>query len=61
MNMNIMKIMIFLDGNNVTPAGYQQFRGCFYGNQKLIDVPFPQKDVDNFFKNAEANISKYLR
>jgi hypothetical protein len=37
------------DGQHATVIGYTAFRGCLYGNKKLVDVPYPYSDVSAYF------------
>jgi hypothetical protein len=51
----------YLDDNLVTPLGWQGFRGCLYGNTKLVDVPFPQNDFDRYWKWVSDQTQNFTR
>jgi hypothetical protein len=49
------------DCQGATVAGYVAFRGCLYGNKKLIDVPYPYIDATQFFTLAQKKIPELER
>jgi len=49
------------DGQGATAAGYFAFRGCLYGNKKLVDVSYPYGDVTRFFAEAKQKITELQR
>ena len=46
-----------LEGQGSSVNGWAAFRGCLYGNKKLIDVSYPYSDVSLFFREAKQRIS----
>jgi hypothetical protein len=38
--------------------GWAAFRGCLYGNKKLVDVGYPYADAARFFLQADQNIEE---
>ena len=38
--------------------GWSAFRGCLYGNKKLVDISYPYADVSRFFFQADEHIAE---
>ena len=49
------------DGNGTGLAGFQEFRGCLYGNQKLVDVPPPQADLQAFSAASGLEMATHVQ
>lgn len=45
------------DGQGASVVGWAAFRGCLYGNKKLIDIPYPYVDVARFFADADQKVA----
>lgn len=45
-----------MDGNDIGLEGLQAFRGCLYGNNKLIHCPVPLRDLQAHIDQAQAVI-----
>jgi hypothetical protein len=46
------------DDQGSTVAGWSDFRGCLYGNKKLVEVPYPSSDVARFYQMADEKIAE---
>lgn len=40
------------DGNGIMLDGLRAFRGCLYGNKKLVEVPFANRDMAAILQKA---------
>jgi hypothetical protein len=45
------------DGQDATVVGWAAFRGCLYGNKKLVEIPYPYYDVTQFYQMADQKIA----
>jgi hypothetical protein len=45
------------DGQGASVMGWAAFRGCLYGNKKLVEVPYPYCDVARFYQEADQKIA----
>ena len=47
------------DGNHFSLDGYKGFFTCLYGNKKLVDVPFPEHDVNAFKTHVQSKLTGF--
>lgn len=50
------------DGNGIQIEGFKAIKGCLIGNQKLVDVPFPHRDIEvRSTNNQDASTSSNIQ
>lgn len=50
-----------LDGQNASYLGWKAFRGCLYGNKKLIDLSYPWMDMRNYFEFISTSVEQGMK